>query len=96
MGATNGTGNAYPSGAPEFAPVCFTCLSGSLVLHVVRLLVFTFLVPCFDVRFDFRVKTMNRLDSHLYCRGFMFYLFYLYLLVSSTIYISYNVRVVSQ
>jgi len=44
-GATCGTGTAYPSAAPKFAPHLFTCLSG---VHVVNLYVFTFLVPYCD------------------------------------------------
>ena len=34
----------------------FTCLSTFRVVHVIQLHVFTVLVPCFDVRNDFRVK----------------------------------------
>ena len=41
-------------------PPCFkcTCISGVSVVHVAKLDVFTFLVPCCDVRYDFCVKTM--------------------------------------
>jgi len=35
-----------------------TCLGGVCVVRVVKLHVITFLVPCCDVRYDFRVKTM--------------------------------------
>ena len=41
----------------EFASV-FTYLIGVCVFQVVKLHVFTFLVPCCDVCYDFRVKTM--------------------------------------
>ena len=50
-------GTAYHSGTSEFAPICFTCLSGvRVVRHIVKLNVFTFLVPCWDVHCDFRVR----------------------------------------
>jgi hypothetical protein len=56
IGATCRAGTAYPSGAHEFASV-FTYLIGVCVVQVVKLHVFTFLVPCCDVCYDFRVKT---------------------------------------
>jgi len=52
---------SYPSAAPEFYRFN-TSLSGVRVAHADTCLhVFMFLVPCCDVRYDFRVKTM--LDS---------------------------------
>jgi len=77
------------SGAEEGAtfPFFSTCFS---VVYVVKLHVFTVLVPCCDVDCDF---------SHLLSREFLFYLCYLYLfkytnvLVYNTISISDDVRV---
>ena len=40
--STGGEGTSYPSWAPEFASIVSTCLSG---VRVVKLHVFTFLVP---------------------------------------------------
>jgi hypothetical protein len=52
----------------------------SWCVNVVKLHVFTFLVPCCNVCYDFCVKRCSiRLDFHLFCRRFMFYLCYLYL-----------------
>ena len=42
------------------SPPLFTCLSDIRVVHVVKLYVFTFLIPCCDVCYDFRAKTMFR------------------------------------
>ena len=41
-----------------FAPVFLLVLFGFVLLNVVKLHVFTFLVPCCYVRYDFRVKSM--------------------------------------
>ena len=57
-GATSGAGTAYTSGAPEFASVFTTCISGVHVVHTVKLHIFTFLVLCCDIRYDFHIKTM--------------------------------------
>ena len=59
--------------------LCCLCLfvySG--VQNVVLLYVFTFLVPCCDVFYDFRIKTMFG-SSVLFVRGLMSYLCYLFL-----------------
>jgi len=75
---TSGAGTAYPSGAPEFSVVFFSCSSRVRVVHV-KLHVFTFLVSFCDVRCDSRVKTM--FASFLLpfvLKEFMFYLCYLY------------------
>jgi hypothetical protein len=49
---------SYPSAAPEFYRFN-TSLSGVRVVHADTCLhVFMFLVPCCDVRYDFRVKTI--------------------------------------
>ena len=48
---------AYPSRAPEFARG-FGGISVALVFCVVLLCVFTFLVPCCDVRYDYIIQTM--------------------------------------
>ena len=42
-------------GAAKFAPF-FTCLSGARVVHVVKLHVFSFLVPCCDACYVFCVQ----------------------------------------
>ena len=66
-----GSRYCYHSGAPEFDSffLCI-CLSGVCVVHVVKLHVFTFLVPCCDVRYyfryDFRVNTMFDSSSLLH------------------------------
>ena len=39
-------------------PFFFTFLGGVCVVHGVKVHVFTFLVPCCDVRYDFPHKTM--------------------------------------
>ena len=44
-GATCGARITYPSKAPEFAPVFFSCLSGVRVVLVGNLHINTFLVP---------------------------------------------------
>jgi hypothetical protein len=51
---------AYPSRVPEFtnAFLLRSVLLVCLVLCVVLLCVFTFWVPCCDVRYDFRIKMM--------------------------------------
>jgi hypothetical protein len=58
--------NGYPSRAPKAVhPMLF--LVGSVLLVflsfvcVILLCVFTFLVPCCDVRYDFRINTMSLL-----------------------------------
>lgn len=51
-----GSGTAFHSEAPEFNPV-LTCLSEVRGYHVVKLHVFTCLVPYCDVHYDLRVKT---------------------------------------
>ena len=45
-GAIHGaeTETAHPSGAPEFYPILFTCLSGVRVVFVVKFHVFTIFV----------------------------------------------------
>ena len=46
----------------------FTCIRGIRVDHFVKLHVFTFLVPCYDVSYAFRVSTMFRiLVSNMMC-----------------------------
>ena len=45
---------------------------------------------------DFRVKTMPiRLDSHLCCRGFVFYLYYLYLFTYTGVQHDFHIRLCS-
>ena len=50
------------SRAPDFISVFLLgqYCSSFLVFYVVLLCVFTFLVPCCDVRYDFHIKTMFR------------------------------------
>jgi hypothetical protein len=52
--------NIYPSRAPEFTPgfLSVSLLLIFLVFCAVILCVFTFWVPCFDVRSDLKEKTM--------------------------------------
>jgi hypothetical protein len=52
--------SAYSSYAPGFTPIFLvrSVLIILLVFCVVLLCVFTFWVPCCDVRYDFRIKTM--------------------------------------
>ena len=52
----SGAGTANPPGAPEFVPVLR--LMGFVLFNVVKLHVFTFLVSCCDVSYDFHLKTM--------------------------------------
>jgi hypothetical protein len=53
---------AYPSAAPEFYRL-FTSLSGVRVVHADTCLhVFMFLVPCCNIRYDFR---LNRCSIHV-------------------------------
>ena len=73
------------------SPPLFTCLSGTRVVHVVKLHVFTFSIPCCDVRYDFHVKAL--FDSSPICFISVICI-YLLILVSNTISISDNVRVV--
>jgi hypothetical protein len=77
---------AYPSRVPEFTnafslrSVLFVCL----VLCVVLFCVFTFWVPCCDVRYDFRIKTMFcSFLPPVVCRRAQV-LFTLFVLVSNT------------
>jgi hypothetical protein len=80
MGATSRAGTANPTGAHEFAPVCLPVLSVVCVVNFVKLHVFTFSVPYCDVRYDFRLKRFSiRRYSHLFCRGFMLYIYICYL-----------------
>jgi hypothetical protein len=79
---------AYPFAAPEFYRFC-TSLSGVRVVHADTCShVFMFLVPCCDVRYDFRV---NRCSIHvswipLSFWEFTFYLCQLYLFTYSGVY----------
>jgi hypothetical protein len=51
------------------------------VLYISSSIVFTFLVPCFDVHYDFGMKTIFRSSyPHLFVWGFMSHLWYLCLL----------------
>ena len=47
----------YPSLAPEFTP-CGSVFLIFLIFCVVLLCVLTFVVPCFDVRYDIHIKEM--------------------------------------
>ena len=70
----------YPSRAHEFTP-CFSMVSVLLiflVFCVVVLCVFTYWVPCSDLRYDFQIKTMFGSSlPPVVCRGLMSYLRYL-------------------
>ena len=62
-------------------------LSGFRHVHVVTL------IPWNDVHCDFRVKTCSiRLDAHLICREFMFYLCYLYLSTYASVQHDFYIR----
>jgi hypothetical protein len=52
------SGTAYPSRAPQFIPgfLVSSVLLIILVFYAVLLCVFTFGVPCCDVRYDFRIQ----------------------------------------
>ena len=62
-----------------------TCLSGARVVHVLKLhFVFMFSVQCWDVRYNFRIKTMLESSKHLYCKwvdilSMLFVFIYIYL-----------------
>jgi hypothetical protein len=92
---TSGAGTTYFSGARECTPV-FCLLSDPRVVHVVNFHVFTFVVPCCDVRYNFRVKkyVMFVLTPLCFVGDSCFICLYLCKLVSNTIYISDDVRVV--
>jgi hypothetical protein len=68
----------------------FVFFCGVHVAHIFRffcvvlLCVFTFLIPCCDVHYDFRIKTIiDRLHLQLFVGGFMPYLCYLCLFAFS-------------
>jgi hypothetical protein len=44
-------------------PGFFTCISGIHVDHFVKLHVFTFLVPCYDVSYSFRANIMQKFED---------------------------------
>ena len=100
-GATSGAGTTYPFGASEFVEILlFTCLNGLRVVNVVKLHVFTILVPCCDVRYDFCV-TMIIASSLLLCVLFMLFVFiyviciylcYLYLLTYNGVQHDFHIR----
>jgi len=95
-GATKGAETVYPSTAPELAPI----FSGVRVVHVVQLHVFMYLVPCCDVRYDFRVNVMFGSSLRFVLKGFVLYLcyfcIYLHILASNTLSISDDGPVVEQ
>ena len=98
-GATSGTGTTYPSGAPAFAPVCLLFLVGFVFFNVVKLHVFTFVVPCCDVRYDFRMKDVRSVFNPICyvgssCFVCVFFYVYLRMLVSKTIFMSDEVRAI--
>ena len=77
---------AYPCWAPEFTPgflmrsVLFIFLAFCVVLSCV----FTFWVPCCDVRYDLRIIQCSvRLYLQCFVGGFMSYLRYMYLCAHS-------------
>ena len=73
-GATSETGTAYNPRVPEFASGFFTHVSGLFMLPNYMSSRFLFR----DVHCDFRVKRCSvRFYSHWFCRGFLFYLWYL-------------------
>jgi hypothetical protein len=57
MGTTCGSWTAYPSGASYVTPFS-TCLGGVRIVDVVKLHMFTFVGPCCDLCYAFRVKMM--------------------------------------
>ena len=60
----------------DVLPCYCTCLSGIRVVHMIKLHVFTLLVPCCNV---LRYPRKNDvLCSHLLCREFMLYKLYLF------------------
>ena len=70
----------YPSLAHEFTPSVsmVSVLLIFLVFCVVVLCVFTYWVPCSDLRYDFQIKTMFGSSlPPVVCRGLMSYLLYL-------------------
>jgi hypothetical protein len=71
------------------------CLNGIRVVHVVKLYVFTHLIPSCDVRYDFCIKRyLILLDSHFFCMGSWFIYvicIYLSILLSNAISISWCV-----
>ena len=93
-GATSGTGTTYPSGAPAFAPVCLLFLVGFVFFNVVKLHVFTFLVPCCDVRYDFRVKDVRSVFNPIcYVGSSCFvYVFFLCLFTYAGVQHNFHVR----
>ena len=98
-GAPSGTGTTYPSGAPVFAPVCLLFLVGFVFCNVVKLHVFTFVVPCCDVRYDFRMKDVRSVFNPICyvgssCFVYVFFYVYLRMLVSNTIFMSDEVRAI--
>jgi hypothetical protein len=80
MGVTCVAETAYPAGAPGISLRFFIYLSGFRVVHVLKLHVFTFFVPCCYVRCDFRVKNYVRfalfpncfVDAHVLFMLFVF------------------------
>jgi hypothetical protein len=97
-GATSGTETEYPSGTPEFTSGFFiTFLGGARGIHAVTLHV---LSSC-CVRYDFRVRNEVRfvLTPIRFVGGScLIYVISIYLriLVSNTISLSYDARVVKQ
>jgi hypothetical protein len=88
--ATSDTGTVHPY---TRVPPSF---SGFPVIHFVHLHVFTFFIPCCDVRYDFRVKAFV-LTPVCFVGGKCFIYaicIYLRILVSNTISMSEYIRVV--
>jgi len=55
---------------PHFYLCCLCLFADSGVQHFVLSYVFTFIVPCCDVRYDYRIKTMFGLSLYpVVCRG---------------------------
>ena len=78
------SGTAYPPGAH---------LNG---VHAVKLHVFPFQVLCCNIRCQFHVKRYSvRLYSHLFCRGFVFYLCHLYLFTDTGILSNFRIQLCS-
>ena len=99
MGVTCVAETAYPAGAPGISLRFFIYLSGFRVVHVLKLHVFTFFVPVLlcSLRFPSKKLCSIRLVSQLFCRCSCFIYvicIYLRILVSNTISLSDDVRVV--
>ena len=80
---------AYPSPAPEFSPGClwwYPCCSSFLLLCVVLLCVFTLVVPCCNVCYDFLINTKfgSSLPSVACLRAYVLFTLFCSLVVSNS------------